>query len=59
MKFKIGRYQDEVLCDVIPMDICHMFLGRLWQFDRHVVHDGHANTYTLTKDGVKHKLKPL
>ena len=25
----------------------------------HVIHDGHANTYTLTKDGVKHKLKPL
>ena len=36
-----------------------MLLGRPWQFDRHVVHDGHANTYTLTKDGVKHKLKPL
>ncbi|XP_059073479.1 uncharacterized protein LOC131874222 [Cryptomeria japonica] len=30
-----------------------------WQFDRSVVHNGHANTYTLTKDGVCHKLKPL
>ena len=30
VKFKIGNYQDEVLCDVIPMDIFHMFLGRLW-----------------------------
>ena len=59
MKFKIGSYQDEVLFDFIPMDICHMLLGRLWQFDRHVVHDGHANNYTLTKDRVKHKLKPL
>ena len=47
MKFKIGSYQDEVLCDIIPMDICHIFLGRSWQFDRHVVHDGQANTYTL------------
>ena len=28
MKFKIGSYQDEVLCDIIPMDICHIFLGR-------------------------------
>lgn len=36
-----------------------MFLGRTWQFDRHVVHDGQENTYTLTKDGVKHKLKSL
>ena len=26
---------------------------------RHVVCDGCANTYTLTKDRVKHKLKPL
>ena len=29
MKFKIGSYQDEVLCDIIPMDICHIFLSRL------------------------------
>ena len=36
-----------------------MLLGRLWQFDTNVVHDGRVNTYTLTKDGVKHKLKPL
>ena len=36
-----------------------MLLGRPWQFDRHVVHDGHENTYTLIKDGVKHKLEPL
>ena len=28
VKFKIGSYLDEVLCDVIPMDICHMLLGR-------------------------------
>ena len=36
-----------------------MLLGRSWQFDRHVVHDRCANTYTLIKDRVKHKLKPL
>ena len=40
VKFKIGSYQDEVLCDVIPMDICNLLLDRLWKFDRHVVHDG-------------------
>lgn len=55
----IISYQDEVLCDIIPMNICHMLLGRPWQFDRHAIHDGWANTYTLTKDGVKHKLEPL
>ena len=49
VKFKIGKYQDEVLCDIIPMDICHMFLGRPWQFDRHAIHNERENTYTLTK----------
>ena len=48
-----------MLCDVMPMDICHMLLGRLWSFDKHVVHDGQANTYTLTKHGEKHNLKLL
>ena len=57
--FKIGSYFDEVLCDIIPMDICHMLLDRPGRFDRHVVHDWRENTYTLTKDGVKHKLKLL
>ena len=48
-----------MLSDVIPMNICHMLLVSPWQFNRYDVHDGHANTYTLTKDGVKHKLKSL
>jgi hypothetical protein len=59
VKFKIGSYHDEVLCDIIRMDACHMLLGRPWQFDRRAMHDGHANTYSLMKDGVCHKLKPL
>ena len=25
----------------------------------HALYDGHANTYSLTKDGICHKLKPL
>jgi hypothetical protein len=39
-EFKIGRYRDEILCDVIPMDVCHIFLGRQWQFDRNVIDAG-------------------
>ena len=26
--FSIGKYKDEVLCDVVDMDACHMLLGR-------------------------------
>jgi hypothetical protein len=59
VKFKIGNYHDEILCDVIPMDVCHILLGRPWQFDRNVVHDGRMNTYTLEKDGRTHRLLPI
>jgi hypothetical protein len=54
--FKIGGYNDKVLCDFIPMDVCHLLLGRPWQYDRNVVHDGRMNTYTLGKDGRTHRL---
>jgi len=39
----IGRYNDRVLCDVIPMEATHIMLGRPWQYDTKVVHDGFTN----------------
>jgi hypothetical protein len=56
VEFKIGGYNDKILCDVIPMDVCHLLLGRPWQYDRNVVHDGRKNTYTLEKNGRTHML---
>jgi hypothetical protein len=34
-------------------------LGRPWQYDRNVVHDGKMNTYTLKKNGRTHMLCPI
>ena len=31
--FRIGKYEDEELCDVVPMQARHLLLGKLWQFD--------------------------
>lgn len=59
VEIQIGTYKDAILCDVMPMDVCHVLLGRPWQFDRKVIHDGRRNTYTLEKDGNKHTLLPL
>ena len=53
VQFSIGKnYKDEVLCDVVPMDACHLLLGSPWQYDRRVIHDGFKNTYDFCKDGV-------
>jgi hypothetical protein len=59
VEFKIGGYKDEILCHVIPMDVFHILLGRSWQYDRKVIHDGINNTYTLEKNGRTHMLLPI
>jgi hypothetical protein len=59
VEIKIGGYKDENLCDVIPMDVCHIPLGRPWQFDRNVIHERRKNTYTLEKNGRTHMLLPI
>ncbi|GJZ45166.1 reverse transcriptase domain-containing protein [Tanacetum coccineum] len=52
VNFSIGKkYSNEVWCDVVPMDACHMLPGRPWQFDRKTMHDGYKNTYSFKKDG--------
>ena len=30
VSFSIGRYKDGVLCDVVPMHVGHILLGRPW-----------------------------
>ncbi|XP_062103649.1 uncharacterized protein LOC133814742 [Humulus lupulus] len=47
VSFSIGKYKDEVLCDVVPMHASHILLGRSWQFNRHVTHNGYSNIYSF------------
>ncbi|XP_076909541.1 uncharacterized protein LOC143566842 [Bidens hawaiensis] len=45
VQFSIGnKYSDEIWCEVLPMDACHILLGRPWQYDRRAKHDGFRNT---------------
>jgi hypothetical protein len=57
--FSIGKYVDEVLCDVVPMQASHILLGRPWQYDRKTIYDGVKNRYTSVKDGKTITLVPL
>jgi hypothetical protein len=34
--FSIGRYNDHVECDVVPMQACQLLLGTPWLYDRNV-----------------------
>jgi len=59
LTFVIGKYKDEVLCDVVPMEVTHVFLGRPWQYDRKILHDGHTNKISFNFQGHNIILKPL
>ncbi|KAK1653346.1 hypothetical protein QYE76_071151 [Lolium multiflorum] len=59
VNFKIGPYEDTIECDVVPMTVCHMLLGRPWQFDKKAIHDGHSNAYTFKVKDKKFELRPM
>ena len=57
--FSVGaKYKDTVPCDVVAMDAFHLLLGRPWQYDREVSHNGRTNTYSFLFEGVKIVLIP-
>ena len=59
MAFSIRKYRDKVLCDVVPMHVGHLLLGRPWQYDRKVQHDGFQNRYSFLIEGRVNTLASL
>ena len=57
--FKVGEYVDTIECDVAPMTVCHLLLGRPWQYDRSSLHCGRTNQYTIKWKGKNLVLKPM
>ena len=55
----MGNYKDKVLCDVVPMEACHILLGRPWQFHKKTIHNGLTNEITFTHKEKKFVLYPL
>ena len=44
---KVSTYEDTVICDVLPMRIGNIILGRPWLFDCNVRLEGRANTVSF------------
>ena len=59
ISFRIGKYEDAVLCDVVPMQVGHLLLGKPWKFDRKVKHDGFTNNHSFVHNQQTITLVPL
>ena len=59
VSFSVGKYEDEVLCDVVPIQVGHLLLGRPWQFDRKVKHESFTNKYSFMHNQRTVTLVPL
>ena len=52
--FRVGRYEDEILCDIIPMQASHLLLGRPQEFDKNASHEGgRTNKYSFVHNDRK------
>src|SRR5688572_29426954 len=60
LHFSIGKsYQEEIWCEVLPIDTCHVLLGRSWMLTREVIHNGYNNSYSFIKDRKRITLMPF
>lgn len=53
------EYMDHIWCDVIPMDVGHVILGRPWLFDLDVIIHGRSNSCSFVINGKNIHLNPL
>lgn len=47
VSFKLGEYEDEVLCDVLPTKTKDLLLGLPWRRERRAKHDSYTNKYSF------------
>ncbi|KAH0751925.1 hypothetical protein KY290_005193 [Solanum tuberosum] len=59
IRSSMEKYNEELVCDMVPMLACHLLLWRLWQFDRDVAHQGRSYKYIFMIEGKKYVLAPL
>ena len=41
------------------MDVCDIFLGIPWKYDRGAMHDGMINVFKFFHDGIDHSFLPM
>ena len=59
VSYYIGGFWDEVLSEVLPMDACHLLLGRPRQFYKEAIHNGRTNSYSFKAEDKSFVFNPF
>ncbi|XP_074362222.1 uncharacterized protein LOC141702444 [Apium graveolens] len=60
VSISIGKhYKEEVMCDVLDMDICHVLLCHPWKFETDVTYNGHDNVMLFKWGSHKIAMAPI
>ncbi|WP_232316927.1 retropepsin-like aspartic protease, partial [Candidatus Burkholderia verschuerenii] len=59
VSLSIGKFKDNLLCDVMPMEASHLLLGRPWIYDNDATYYGRTNRYSLLVNDRKIVFTPL
>jgi hypothetical protein len=59
VQFSIGKYHDQVDCDVVPTQACQLLLGRQWLYYRGAPLRGYSNKVVFVYKGERISLLPL
>jgi hypothetical protein len=59
MQFSIGKYHDQVDCNVVPIQACQLLLGRPWLYDRDAQLCGRFNKVVFMYKGERISLLSL
>ena len=58
VSIQMGDYKDEIYCNVLPMDVAHVLLGRPWLYDLNVTNFGKDNIHSFKYKGKNNILRP-
>ena len=56
LPYGIKPFKDEVLCDVAPLEVCDVLLGKLYMWKRHVVYESQPRSVIVTLGGQLYRI---
>ena len=56
LQYGIKPFQDEVLCDVAPLEVCDVLLGQPYMWKRHAVYESRSRSVIVTLGGQLYRI---